>query len=57
MNSPLQNLLQLGPGAVNLGLRGFAESLHMQGVRVVHIEWSPPQQLDEEAKTLLDRLL
>jgi hypothetical protein len=57
MNSPLQDLLRLGPVAVNLGLRWFALSLQVQGVRVVHIDWTPPQQLDDETKTLLDRLL
>mgnify|MGYP001768205454 CR=1 FL=1 len=57
MNSSLQDFLRLGPVAINLRLRGFAESLQAQNVPVAHIDWAPPQQLDDEAKTLLERLL
>lgn len=57
MSSSLQDLLDRGPVAVNLGLRGFAESLQAQDVAVVHIEWTPRPQLDDETAALLDRLL
>ncbi len=57
MNATLPELLERGPVAVNLGLRAFAESLQVQDVRVAHIDWTPPPQLDEETAALLDRLL
>jgi FdrA protein len=43
--------------AVNLGLREFAESLQSQDVDVIHVEWSPPAEGDEEIGELLDRLI
>jgi hypothetical protein len=57
MNSSLSDLLSRGPVAINLGLRGFAESLQAQDVDVVHIDWSPPAQLDDETAALLEKLL
>ncbi len=55
--SGLKQLLSEGPVAVNLGLREFTESLEIQGVDVVHVEWSPPAEGDEEMGELLDRLI
>ncbi len=57
MNSSLRDLLGRGPVAINVGLRGFAESLQVQGAKVVHIDWTPPPQLDDETAALLERLL
>lgn len=53
----LNQLLAEGPVAVNLGLREFAESLQIQGVDVVHVEWSPPAEGDEQMGELLDQLI
>ena len=55
--SGLARLLSEGPRAVNLGLREFAESLQLQGTAVVHVEWSPPAEGDEELIELLDTLI
>jgi len=55
--SGLKQLLSEGPVAVNLGLREFAESLQIQDVEVVHVEWSPPAEGDEKVGELLDRLI
>ncbi|MCZ6528773.1 MAG: hypothetical protein O6949_00390 [Chloroflexi bacterium] len=52
-----EQLLFEGPIAVNLGLREFAESLQEQDVEVLHVEWSPPAEGDEEMIELLDKLL
>jgi hypothetical protein len=57
MNSSLRDLLERGPSAINLGLREFARSLQVQNVDVVHIDWTPPPELDDEAASLLERLL
>jgi hypothetical protein len=57
MKSTLEDLLQRGPVAVNLGLREFAESLQVQNIDVVHIDWIPPPELDDETASLLERLL
>jgi len=42
---------------INLGLKGFAESLEQQGVEVVQIDWIPPAGGDAEMLDLLDELL
>ena len=52
-----EDLLSEGPIAVNLGLREFAESLQAQGVEVLHVEWSPPAEGDEEMIELLGKLI
>jgi len=56
-NDPIRELLERPPVVVNLGLRIFAESLEVQGVDVVHIDWTPPAGGDQEMIDLLDRLL
>lgn len=57
MMPTLESLLEQGPRAINLGLRGFAESLQAQGADAVHVAWTPPPQLDAETAALLERLL
>ena len=57
MGNAVDDLLQQGPIAINLGVRDFAASLEAQGAPVVHVEWSPPAGGDEEMIELLDRLL
>jgi hypothetical protein len=42
---------------INLGLKGFAESLEQQGVEVVQVDWIPPAGGDAEMLDLLDELL
>jgi FdrA protein len=42
---------------INLGLKGFAESLEEQGVEVVQVDWIPPAGGDAEMLDLLDELL
>jgi hypothetical protein len=53
----LQELLDAGPIAINLGLRGFAESLKSQGAPVVHVTWEPPAEIDADLASLLDTLI
>jgi hypothetical protein len=57
MTNSLRSLIETEPVAVNVGLREFAVSLQQQGVRVVHVDWKPPLELDEETQEILDKLL
>ena len=57
MNNKVEELLEKGPIAVNIGIQDFAESLKTQGVEVIHVTWAPPAGGDPEAMDLLDKLL
>jgi len=50
-------LLQEKPVFVNIGVRGFAESLRDAGFEVVHVDWSPPAGGDPEMAAILDELM
>lgn len=41
---------------VNVGSSWFADALAAQGVDVVHVDWRPPAQGDDELRELLDSL-
>ena len=57
MPNKLEELLHQGPTAVNIGVADFAEALQIQGVAVIHVNWSPPAGGDPELMELLDQLL
>ena len=57
MPDKLDELLQHGPTAINIGVQDFAESLKIQGREVVHVNWAPPAGGDPEMIELLDQLL
>jgi len=57
MESKLKELLRQGPVAINLGLPDFAASLEIQGIEVIHVNWSPPAGGDPELLAILDELL
>lgn len=42
---------------VNIGLKGFADSMTEQGVEVVQVDWEPPAGGDTELMDILDKLL
>jgi hypothetical protein len=43
---------------LNIGLSLFAEELRRQGVEVVEVDWSPPpQEIEEDLRDILDKLL
>jgi FdrA protein len=50
-------LLGEKPVFVNLGVRGFAESLRGAGFDVVHVDWSPPGGGDPEISAILDDVM
>jgi FdrA protein len=57
MGDKLDELLQRGPVAINLGVLDFAENLKVQGAEVIHVDWNPPAGGDQELMDLLDKLL
>jgi hypothetical protein len=42
---------------INVGLKGFAESLEKQEVEVLQVDWVPPAGGDPEMMDLLEKLL
>ena len=57
MPNKLEELLHQGPIAINVGVVDFAETLQIQGIQVVHVNWTPPAGGDPELMELLDQLL
>jgi len=55
--SVLRDLLEQGPIAINLGLQEFAKALQDQGRGVIHVDWTPRPEIEEELKGILDELL
>jgi FdrA protein len=46
-------LLRAAPQVVNIGLRGFADDLHANGIRVVHQQWQPAAGGDARLQRLI----
>ncbi len=57
METEIPELLNQPIVVINLGLKKFAESLQMQDVDVVQVDWVPPAGGDKEIIDLLDELL
>ena len=57
METKLNDLLQRGPVAINLGLMDFAGCLEIQGIEVIQVNWAPPAGGDPELMAILDELL
>jgi hypothetical protein len=53
----MAGLLQQEIKIVNIGIKEFKEALEDQMVPVVHVDWKPPTEEDEEIAKLLDSLL
>jgi len=53
----MTSLLTRDLQVINIGLTQFMEALEVQDIPVVHIQWSPPAENDEEIQNLLDSLL
>ena len=52
----IADLLHDGPVVANVGIRELAESVAAQDAPVVHVDWSPPPELDEDLAALLAEL-
>jgi FdrA protein len=57
MEAKADDILDQTPAVINIGLKGFAESLEQQGVEVVQVDWVPPAGGDQEMIDLLEELL
>ena len=57
MNEKIKKILSGQLVVINIGLRGFAESLDDQEVDVVQVDWTPPAGGDQEMIDLLENLL
>ena len=57
MHEKIERILSGQLIVINIGLRGFAESLEDQEVEVVQIDWNPPAGGDQEMIDLLENLL
>jgi len=55
-SSAIDALLADPPRVVNIGLEQFASDLAVQGVDVVHVDWSPPAAGDKKLGSLLAKL-
>jgi len=53
---PIRRLLSEPPRIVNIGLRGFAETLHERGAHVVHYDWRPVAGGNRRLQSLIDAL-
>lgn len=57
MPDPDEGLLQSQLVVINIGVRGFAESLESQDTEVAQVDWVPPAGGDPEMIDLLEDLL
>lgn len=57
MDCKIKDLLSNKLEVINIGLPEFANDLEEQGATTVHVDWTPPKQLDEEVDRILDLLL
>ncbi|MBK5104183.1 MAG: acyl-CoA synthetase FdrA [Burkholderiales bacterium] len=49
-------LLRARPAVINIGLRGFADDLHANGVKVVHQQWEPAAGGNERLQRLIAQM-
>ena len=57
MKTGFEKLLQAPLIVIAMGLKGFAESLQEQDVKVVQVDWTPPAGGDKDMADLLAKLL
>jgi len=57
MKDKIKELLHEPLAVINVGLKGFAESLENQKIEVLQVDWIPPAGGDPEMIDLLEKLL
>ena len=57
MHEKIEKILSGHLIVINIGLRGFGESIEGQEIEIVHIDWTPPAGGDQEMIDLLENLL
>ena len=53
----MASILQEEVKVVNIGIRECGQALDEQEVPVVHVDWRPPTEEDEEIENLLEALM
>jgi hypothetical protein len=53
----MAGILQEEVKVVNIGIIEFVQALDEQEVPVVHVDWRPPTEEDEEIEDLLEALM
>jgi hypothetical protein len=56
MSEAIKQLLSEGPKAVNVGLKGFAETLSHSGAPTVQVDWRPPARGNARLAEILEKL-
>ena len=56
MDDVRADLLSDQPVVINIGLLEFFEALVDQGIQVIHVDWHPPAEGDDELINVLDEL-
>lgn len=51
------NALRKELKVINVGSAHFFEELRRQGVKVIHVNWQPPVQLEEDLQRILKEVL
>jgi hypothetical protein len=57
MENSMKELISKELVVINIGLEIFAQALEEQGVKAVHVDWSPPAGGDLEMIKLLDQFI
>lgn len=57
METSKKDLINKEMMVINIGLELFAQSLEEQGVKVAHVDWSPPAGGDAEIIKLLGQFI
>jgi FdrA protein len=57
MSEKIDELLKEPLVVINIGLKGFSDSLAEQEVDVIQVDWVPPAGGDKELMDILDKLL
>ncbi|MCS6783764.1 MAG: hypothetical protein RMI43_07430 [Candidatus Caldarchaeum sp.] len=45
------------PKVLCIGVSIFSDSLKRQGVEVVDVDWSPPAEIEQDIKDILDKIM
>lgn len=53
----MADILQKEIKVINIGIKEFMQALEEQKVPVVHVDWRPPTEDDEDIEKLLDSLI
>lgn len=56
-NPPDPTLITTPPSVVNVGVELLADALRQQDVPVIQVQWTPPDEPEDDLMSLLDSLI